>query len=348
MVAAESVTLPALSAVEVKGWAREAGFDLVGMARAEPIPGDFLTAWLESGMAADMDWMAERTAERLDVTRLVPGARTVIALACNYHREDAPAQGSPIARYARGRDYHYTLQDRLRALRRAIRARRPKARTYSSVDHGAILEKVWAHRAGLGYVGKNGCLITVPFGSYVLLSAMVVSEPVDLYDEPAPSDRCGRCQLCIDACPTSAIVSARTVDAASCLSYQTIENAGAAVPLALRSALAETVFGCDVCQTVCPLNDTPVQAAARFVPRAVASLDTRALAALRPDEFENLARGTPLVRAGYHGLRRNAAYALGAARDRGAEPLLQALAQDPEPRVAEAARWALDRIGAAT
>jgi epoxyqueuosine reductase len=205
------------------------------------------------------------------------------------------------------------------------------------------LEKVWAVRARLGYVGKNGCLITPRFGSYVVLAAMVLDVAVDSCDEQPVPDRCGKCDLCIRACPTDALVAARQVDARRCLSYQTIENEGE-VPGALRPALADTVFGCDVCQTVCPLNESPLQAPERFMPRSVAGLAVQELALLTPEQFVVLARGTPLVRAGYHGLRRNAAYALGAAGDVKAAPVLQQLAGDPEPRVREAAQWGLAQL----
>jgi epoxyqueuosine reductase len=292
-------------------------------------------------MAADMDWMQERLAERLDVTRLVPGARTVVALACAYASEST--EDGPIARYARGRDYHYTLQDRLRALRRALRQLRPRLRTYSSVDHGVVLEKVWAVRAGLGYVGKNGCLITPTLGSYVVLAALVMDAEVDAYSDEPVTDRCGKCDLCLRACPTQALFGPRQVDARLCLSYQTIENEGE-VPPALRPALANLVFGCDICQSVCPLNDARVAPSPRFQPRAVAGLGVQELAALSPEQFDTLARGTPLVRAGYHGIRRNAAYALGAVRDTSAADVLRTLAADAEPRVREAAQWALLRL----
>ncbi|MBS1153225.1 MAG: iron-sulfur cluster binding protein, partial [Myxococcaceae bacterium] len=238
-----------LSSERFTGWAKAAGFELVGFARAEPIPPQALTQWLEAGFDADLDWMGERLADRLDVSRLVPNAKTVVALACNYWRTDDP---SPIARYARGRDYHYTLKDRLRALRRTLRAEAPTVKDYGSVDATAVMEKVWAARAGLGYVGRNGCLITDRFGSWVLLAALVLDAEVDAYAKGPQADRCGRCNLCITACPTSAIVADQTIDARLCLSYQTIENE-AAIPEPLRPAMGEIVFGCDVCQEVCPL-----------------------------------------------------------------------------------------------
>lgn len=329
-----------LSSERFTGWAKTAGFELVGFARAEPIPPEALTQWLEAGFDADLDWMGERFADRLDVSRLVPGAKTVVALACNYWSTDDP---SPIARYARGRDYHYTLKDRLRALRRTLRAEAPTVKDYGSVDATALMEKVWAARAGIGYVGRNGCLITEKFGSWVLLAALVLDAEVDVYAKGPQDDRCGTCNLCVSACPTTAIVADATVDARLCLSYQTIENE-AAIPEPLRPAMGDLVFGCDICQDVCPLNREPLIAHERFAPRPIAALTVKQLAAMTPAEYATLSPGTPMVRAKYDGLKRNAAYALGATRDASARDVLLLLEGDESAKVREAARWALDRI----
>jgi epoxyqueuosine reductase len=334
-----------LGAARVRSLAQRAGFHLVGFARAEPLPERTLLDWLEAGMAADMDWMAERAADRLDPRRLLPGAETVVALACNYS-DGTSAHASPVAAYARGRDYHATLQDRLRALRRLLRAEYPGLGDFGSVDHSPLMEKVWAARAGLGYVARNGCLVTPEFGSWVVLAAMVLDAAVEgeAYAPGPTEDRCGRCRLCVDGCPTSALDGEGRVDARRCLSYQTIENSGV-VPLEFRSAFEGTVFGCDVCQTLCPLNQSPVPTQdARFAPRPVAALGARALAALSRSEYEALVPGTALARAGFDGLRRNAAYALGAARDSGARDVLEGLCCDASSRVSEAARWALSRL----
>ncbi len=341
----DSVALTAVaSAARVRALALAAGFDLCGFARPEPIPAPVLLDWLEAGMAADMDWLAERAADRLDPRRLLPGARTVVALACNYWTDPGALEPSPIARYARGRDYHATLRDRLRAFRRLLRADWPGLETYGSVDHGPFMEKVWAARAGLGVIARNGCLVTPGLGSWVLLAVLVVELEVDAYADGPTPDRCGTCRLCIDACPTGALDGTGRVDARACLSYQTIENEGP-IPLAHREAMAPHVFGCDVCQDVCPLNAAPLPAPGpRFLPRAVAGLDARGLAALSPESYAELVPGTALARAGYDGLRRNAAYALGAARDATARPVLEMLAQDPSAVVSDAARWALARL----
>jgi epoxyqueuosine reductase len=333
----------ALSHRLVHALAREAGFDLCGFARADPIPPQALGDWLAAGMDADMDWMGARAEERLDVRRLLPGARTVVALACNYY-VDGPSC-SPISRYARGRDYHATLRDRVRGFRRRLKAACPGVATYGSVDSGPVMEKVWAARAGLGYVGRNGCLITSGLGSYVVLACLILDAEVDAYAEGPELDRCGSCTLCVSACPTDALDGEGRVDAGRCLSYQTIENHGS-VPEPLRPSMEGLAFGCDVCQDVCPLNGEPVLAGGRFAPRAVAALGVRELAALTREKYQELIPGTALARAKYDGLRRNAVYALGAARDGGATPLLQRLAGDPSELVSSAARWALERLHA--
>ncbi|MFL5318652.1 MAG: tRNA epoxyqueuosine(34) reductase QueG [Myxococcaceae bacterium] len=333
-----------LSVVELQRFAKEAGFDLCGFARAEPIPADTLTRWIEAGFDADMDWMGRRAAERLDVSLLLPGAKTVISFACNYHVEHAESAASPVAKYARGRDYHATMRDRLRAFRRALSAAHPEVQTYGGIDSGPLMEKVWAARAGIGYVAKSGCLMTEEFGSYVVLATLILDAAVDRYADGPAMDRCGGCTICISDCPTDAIQEDRSVDARRCLSYQTIEN-DQHVPTELRDAFSGIVFGCDICQTVCPLNRRTLPTEnVRWIPRAVASLGVRELAALTKEQYEKLVPGTPLARAGFDGLRRNAAYAIGAAKDVDARPVLETLLADQNDAVREAAEWALGRL----
>ncbi len=337
-----------LPAAALREFSRAARFDLCGFSRAEPIPPEHLTSWLEAGYAADMDWMGERAAERLDVSRLLPGARTVVSFACNYFGEHPDSAASPLALYARGRDYHATLRDRIRAFRRSLRAAFPHVESYAGVDATPLMEKVWAVRAGLGHVGKNGCLITREHGSWVVLATMVLDAEVDAYADAVPADRCGACRLCLTHCPTGAIVPGRQVDARRCISFHTIENEGE-VPVALRAALGGWVFGCDVCQRICPLNRAPIPTQdPRFLPRPVAGLSALQLAALSRDGYEQHVPGSALARAGYDGLRRNAAYALGASRDASARTVLEQLSQDSSTRVAEAARWALSELDGAS
>ncbi|MCP3164665.1 tRNA epoxyqueuosine(34) reductase QueG [Myxococcus qinghaiensis] len=334
-----------LPTAPLRDLARSVGFDLVGFARAEPIPPTFIMEWLEAGFAADMDWMGERVAERLDVDRLLPGARTVISFVNNYWRDDEVSVGSPIARYARGRDYHSTLRDRMKAFRKAVIRMSPGLGTYGSVDSGPLMEKVWAARAGLGYVGKNGCFITEPYGSWVLLATLILDAEVDDYGTGPAADRCGACRRCLMSCPTGALVGNGRVDARACLSYQTIENREQQVPEAFRLKFDNLIFGCDICQQVCPLNRRPVFAEhPRFAPRAVAELGTLELAGLTPTQYEELIPGTALARARYDVLRRNAVYALGVARQADSRYLLEKLCGDSSELVRTAAQWALCKL----
>jgi epoxyqueuosine reductase len=330
-----------LDAAVVRAAGLASRFSLVGFARAEALDPRPLAAWLAAGHAADMDWMGRRLDERLDPRRVLEGAKTVIALAIGYHRAGEPR--SPVARYARGRDYHYAHRDGMKALRKRLLALAPGIETYACVDTGVAMEKVWAARAGLGWIGKNGCLINPRHGSWLTLSVMFMDREVDAYDEPH-DERCGDCVLCLRGCPTKAFPSPGVVDARRCLSYQSIENRGE-VPEALRRGFRGRVFGCDVCQDVCPFNRGALpEGDARWEPRPLAGLAPAELAALGLDEFQRLSAGMAVARAQYDGLRRNALYAIGASRDRAARPVVEKLAEDSSPAVRGAAAWARDRL----
>ena len=315
---------------------------MCGLAHAERLPERPLLDWLEAGHAGELRYMKERVAARLDPRLYHAGTETVIALAACYARADTPP-ADLVARYATGRDYHLSLRKRLIRLCRYIEADFPEVRAKPCVDAGAVMEKAWAVRAGLGWIGKNGCLLTREHGSWVLLSVLLVDLPADAYDTPV-DEGCGECRRCLDGCPTGAIVSAGTVDCRRCLSYLTIEQRGP-IP-AEHAAKAEQVFGCDVCQDVCPWN-VPGHACddATFAPRAIAALDALALAALDEPRFSALTRGTAVARAGHDGLRRNALAVLGARRDARARPIAEALRDDDDPGLAAAARDCLRRLG---
>lgn len=332
-----------LRAEAVRAAARDARFTLAGFARATPLDPGPLAAWLAAGHAADMDWMHRRVDDRLDPGRMLPGARTVVALAISYRRPRE--ERSRLASYARGRDYHYAHRDRMRALRRSLEAMVPGVRVYACVDTGFAMEKAWAERAGLGWIGKNGLLINPRYGSWLTLSVMYLDREVDAYDQPHAS-LCGSCTRCLDGCPTGAFPSPGVVDARRCLSYQSIENKGP-VPEPLRRGFVGRAFGCDTCQDVCPFNrgDIPV-GDRRFEPRPLAAMTLAEMAALAEDEWTALSKGMAVARAQYDGFRRNAVLALGAQRDKAARAVLERLCQDRSPVVAEAAAWALQRLGA--
>ena len=335
------MTVSVLSAEAVRAAARASRFSLVGLAPAEALDPAPLRAWLDAGYAADMKWMGERLGERLDPRNVLPGAKTVVALAIGYHR---PGEAdSDFARYARGRDYHYAHRDRMKVLRKKLLALAPGVETYACVDTGVAMEKVWAARAGLGWIGKNGCLINPIHGSWLTLSVMFIDRAVDATDD-AHEDRCGDCALCLRSCPTKAFPSPRVVDANKCLAYQSIENEGI-VPEPMRRAFRGRTFGCDVCQDVCPFNRGELPLGdERFAPRPLAELSPAEVAALPADELDRLAAGMGAARVGAAGLRRNVLYSIGAARDRAARPVVERLATDESPIVRDAAAWALTRL----
>ncbi len=338
---------PALDSASVKEAAREAGFHRVGIACAGPLDPGPLDRVLAAGAEADMVWLGTQRAERLDPRRLLPAARSVVALAVSYldlSSADLPEPGAGrIARYARGRDYHAVLKRKLRDLVERLRARDPEVRTFASCDVAPVMEKAWAQLAGIGWVGKNGCLVTTSLGSWVLLATVLVDRELEP-DAPHP-DRCGSCSACIPACPTGAIPSPGFVDARRCISFQTVERRGA-VPDAIAERLGPWAFGCDDCQTCCPWN---AGAEARCDPELRPRSDQRALdldaaLALTLPEYQRRFWGTSLARARHDGLLRNAAMAAGQAGDRRRLPALRALAASEHPGVREAVRWAVDRL----
>jgi len=331
-----------LASQDLRLAARACGFALVGFARAAPLDPTPLQRWIDNGYAAGLTAMRTRMTERLDPATVVPAAKTVIVLAIPYGGGE-PDDERVIARYARGRDYHYAHRDRMRALRKYLLAEDATLRTYACVDAGAAMEKAWAERAGLGFIGKNGLLISNEHGSWITLSLMIIDRALDAYDSPRPR-LCDSCRRCLDACPTQAFPSPGVLDARRCLAYHTVENHDD-VPPPLRSRLGAHVFGCDACQEVCPFNCGALPVGdPRQVPRPIGLLGAAELAALSPQDFAQLATGTPMRRIGYHGLRRNACLSLGATLQVEAAPLLERLTNDEDAGVREAAVWALQRL----
>jgi epoxyqueuosine reductase len=342
----------------VKGLALAVGFDLAGVARAEPGPDtEFLREWLARGYAGEMAWLGRRAEERIDPRRVLDGARSAIALALVYDRPEggvgqAGAGSLRVARYAGGADYHDVLLDRVRALEAGLPALAGRAvRSRGYVDTGPVLERALAARAGLGWIGKNTCLIHPRLGSHVFLAVVLT----DLELEPgAPEpDHCGTCRACLDACPTQAFPEPHVLDAARCISYTTIELRGP-IPEPLRAAHGSWGFGCDVCQDVCPWNTRE----RRRVPPDAAGL--RALLAPHPEwrapslawvlaltepAWREAVRGTALTRARWRGLLRNALVVAGNSGDRELVPLVRRHAEGPDPLLAEHARWALAQLG---
>lgn len=298
---------PAERARAVKEWAAAEHFDACGIAAISPIdPEDRLGSWLDAGMHGDMDWMETTREIRRDAAKKLPGARSVVVVARNYNHPrptDKPGTGR-VSRYAWGRDYHNVLKKPLRRLADRIAAFEEGAACYASIDTGPVMEKAWAMRAGVGWIGKNSLVLRKGLGSYFFLATVITTVEIEA-DAPA-FDQCGACTLCIEACPTAAIVEPRIVDATKCIAYHTIENRGT-VPEALQPAFGDWVFGCDICQDVCPWNrKAPLSGEADFAPRPGRDqLDLDAVDALTEDSFATQYEGSPIRRARLTGLQRN-------------------------------------------
>ena len=341
-------------AVQLKALAGELGFARVGIARAELLADDAerLRAWLAAGHHGEMDYM-ERGAEiRANPAHaeMLPSARSVIALAAALPPVPAASEAAPrlspgkVARYAHGRDYHNVLRRKLRPLLRLLRSNGYNTR--GTIDAMRVLERAWAQRAGIGFIGKNSCLIVPGLGSHFMLAMIVTSAELPA-DEPM-RERCGDCRACLDVCPTRAFVAPRVLDARRCISYLTIEHRGAIEP-ELRAGMGDWLFGCDACQDVCPFNRAERAGTAAMAglgaERAWHALNAEQLLQLPETELHVLLEGSPLRRPGREGLARNAAIVLGNTRTRRALPVLRALAAEADSEVVrESARWALQQI----
>ena len=305
-----------LTSEQIKAQARAIGFDLCGIAPAGAFPElAFLREWIGRGYAGTMAYLPRTAGRRSDVRRVMPDARSVIVTGTVYNiggacsLEHTDPRAGDVARYARGDDYHEVLGRRLAALVAWLHQEHPEpfeARAY--VDTGPVQERVYAQYAGLGWIGKNTCVISPEKGSWILLAEIVCSLPLEP-DQPS-LDQCGTCTLCLEACPTGALVEPHVLDATRCISYLTIEYRGA-IPDEHRRAVGSHLFGCDICQEVCPWNAVAATANDRWPSRPALSLLNLAELSERSDEeLADLIRGTPLTRAGVKGLRRNLAIAL--------------------------------------
>jgi epoxyqueuosine reductase len=336
--------------VALKARAAELGFHKVAVAHAAPLARDraALASWLRGDRHATMAWMARDPDKRSDPERLLPGCRSVIALAVNYGPGDvdtAPrGRWARVARYARGRDYHKVMGRKLKELASWLTAAAGLP-SRAFVDTGPVLERAWAERAGLGWIGKNANLLTRDLGSFVLLGEVLTVAALEA--DPGPhEDFCGTCTACLDACPTKAIEAPGVVDSNACISYWTIEHRGA-VPEVRRAGIDDWIFGCDVCQEVCPWNVSFAKPAADdpFGHRdELDGLDPVEILGLDEAAFRGRYSGTSLMRARWDGMRRNACIVLGNRGDREVLPALRAASADPDPVLGEHARWAIARI----
>ena len=332
------------------------GFDLAGIAAARPSRETrFLRDWLARGFAGEMHYIGRRVEERVDPRLVLEGARSVIAVGFVYDPGARPlaAPGTAtVSRYAGGDDYHDVLVDRLRAVEAGLEALADvPVKTRGYVDTGPVQERVFAAYAGLGWIGKNTCLIHPQLGSYLFLGVILT----DLALEPGSRepDHCGSCTACLDACPTGALEAPYVLNATRCISYTTIETQNP-IDLDLRADHGDNVFGCDICQEVCPWNTRDL----REVPSDPHGLRAKISARprwIRPtlqwilqlteEAWRREVRGTALRRAKYRGLLRNALVASGNSGETDLLPLLERHATGSDPMLAEHARWAIERLG---
>jgi len=351
-----------LTSDDVKRCARELGFDACGIAPAADLPElTALASWLDRGYAGEMVYMQKSADTRADIRRFLPGAQAVIMTATLYNTANEPAPDTAraagtvrVARYARGEDYHLVLAERLARLVTWMRARHPEpfaAATF--VDKHHVQERVYARHAGLGWIGKNTCLINPEIGSWILLAGVATDLPLE--PDAAGFDHCGDCTLCLDSCPTGALVDAHVLDARQCIAYLTIELDGA-VPEAQRGAVADHLFGCDICQEVCPWNLAP-PTTSDPVWRRVVRRDGAAAAELwqRTDqELHGFVRGSAMMHTALSRLRRNLALVIGnsgdpslaSVLDRPGRGVPNAAHSAATPVVREAVAWARLRLGA--
>lgn len=347
--------------------ATEAGFERIGVAPAshpEMHDLDRFAEWVDSGYAGEMEYLKRRNQvgeyKRSSVEAALPWAKSIIVAAMNYNPPApkstdpaAPTQGW-ISRYAMSpRDYHNTILSALKrvesALLERLRVGGIEITTRSYVDTGPVLERAYAKYAGIGWVGKNTCIINQQLGSWIFLGVIVTSLDYPAFvEEPAlaiAADRCGSCTRCVDACPTHAIVAPRQLDASRCIAYLTIEKRGV-IPEELREPIGRHVFGCDICQDVCPWNRKAlVTQNPDFQPDpTLVNPDLSRLAQTSTQEFRERFRGSPISRAKYTGFLRNVAVAMGNSGNPDFHADLEELSRSADPVVAEHAQWAMDRI----
>ncbi len=330
---------------ELETTARGYGFGRIRYTTPELAHPERLTDAIAEGRHGSMDWLARTVGTRLDPRQLLRSVRTVVVLGMDYGQVLPPDPGGltgRVASYAWGRDYHNLVLRRLRKLRRHLQNTIPGLVGWCGVDSQPVWERAWAEASGVGYAGRNGMIIAPGDTSCFFLGILLLNEA--LPPDPPLGDHCGACRRCISACPTGALRGDGAVDARLCISYLTIEHDGVLDP-ALRPQLGRWLFGCDDCQDVCPhVSRRPGAIEADFAARN-AWIDLPGLLASSDEALKERFTGTPLRRAAPRRLRRNAAYVLGNLGDRAARPALIAARAHPDPWTADAAEWALERIG---
>lgn len=293
----------------VKSHAARLGFDYCGISKAVPLDEDArrLEAWLNKGLHGSMQYMENYFDLRVDPTKLVPGAKSVITLLLNYYPVEHQDPGSPkISKYAYGNDYHDLIRQKLREFLSTLREEIGEINGRGFVDSAPVLERSWAQRSGLGWIGKNGNMITRQAGSFFFIATLITDAELD-YDDPFARDFCGTCTRCLDACPTQAILPGRIVDGSKCISYYTIELKEMLIPGEVKGKFDNWMFGCDTCQDVCPWNrfarDTS-EPGLKAIPE-ILHFSFEEWEALTEEQFKKIFRNTALSRAKFKGIRRN-------------------------------------------
>lgn len=341
----------ALLKAEIESMANELGFLRFGVAKAERLDeeANYLEEYLREGREASMSWLSETAEVRIDPRHegMLPSAQSVLVFAYPYPRLREPLHYGPgrIARYAEGRDYHNVLKKKLLRIERFLHERGFEAR--HSVDSRPVFERAWARRAGIGFIGKNCCLIVPGYGSHLFLATVITSAELPP-DAPLDGNFCGSCTACLDACPTDAFVSEFRLDSNRCVSFLTIEERGS-IPVELETGIGEWLFGCDRCQDVCPFNRSkriPDHDQGPFDPLPVhRELDLETIFDLDDERFRETFAGSPLKRARRDGLARNAAIVLGNRAAKRALPVLRRVHETHEaPMVREAASRSIKRL----
>ena len=292
----------------VKQMAVQYGFDYCGIAKAVPLDEDArrLENWLNKGMNGNMHYMENYFDLRIDPSRLVPGARSVITLLKNYYPSEIPEQELKISKYAYGKDYHEVLRPRLQSMISALQDKIGQFNGRGFVDSAPVLERAWAQKTGLGWIGKNGNLINKQSGSFYFIATLITDLDLD-YDDPMAKDYCGSCTKCIDACPTEAILPGKVINGSKCISYFTIELKDEIIPSEMKGKFANWMFGCDICQDVCPWNrfSHPHHEEAFTPLPEILNLTTKEWEELSEEMFRKLFKFSPLSRSKHKGIQRN-------------------------------------------
>jgi epoxyqueuosine reductase len=292
----------------VKEMAVQYGFDYCGIAKAVPLDEDArrLENWLHQGMHADMQYMENYFDLRIDPSKLVPGARSVITLLKNYYPAEIPEQELKISKYAYGKDYHEVIRPQLRSMISELQDKIGQFNGRGFVDSAPVLERAWARKSGLGWIGKNGNLINKQSGSFFFIATLITDLDLD-YDDPLAKDYCGSCTKCIDACPTEAILPGKVINGSKCISYFTIELKDEIIPSDMKGKFSNWMFGCDICQDVCPWNRfSHSHNEEAFSPfPEILNLTTKEWEELSEEMFKKLFKLSPLSRSKHKGIQRN-------------------------------------------